>query len=302
MMRPLSIVASDNAGGGASVSGPHRPLLRYLGSKWRLAPWVIGHFPAHDIYVEPCGGAAAVLLQKDRCRTEVYNDIDGELVNLFAVLRSPAGAELVRQVALTPYARAEYLAAHLPSDDPVERARRLLVRSHMGHGTRGTRVDRAAGFRSDGKTGGTRVAGEWADFPIALSAIIDRLRGVSLDNRPALDLVAYWDDPKVLVYLDPPYLPETRSDKAKQAEGYHTYACEMRLEDHVELLDAARASRSMVLISGYDSPLYDDALRGWRRVTTRARAHRNAERLEVLWINPLAVDQLEAGPLFGAAA
>lgn len=281
-----------------SASTPYRPLLRYLGSKWRLAPWVIRHFPRHEIYVEPCGGAAAVLLQKDRCRSEVYNDIDGELVNLFAVLRSDTAGELIQRVALTPYARAEYVLAHLPCDDPMERARRLLVRSHMGHGTRGTRVDRAAGFRSDGKTGSTRVAGEWSEFPKALELVVDRLRGVSLDCKPAVDLVAYWDDPKVLVYLDPPYLPETRSDKAKQAEGYHTYACEMTEVDHVKLLESARRSRSMVLISGYDSSLYNEALQGWRKVTIAARAHGNAKRLEVLWINRLAVERLEDGPLF----
>jgi DNA adenine methylase len=276
--------------------------LRYLGSKWRLAPWVIGHFPDHEIYVEPCGGAFAVGLQKPRCRTEVWNDIDGDLVNLFEVLRSSAAGELIRQVSLTPYARSEYLEAHLPSTDPIERARRLLIRSHMGHGTRGTRVDRAAGFRSDGKTGGTRVAGEWADFPGPLAAIVERVRGVSLDCRPAAELLTYWDDPKVLVYLDPPYVPSTRSDKAKQAEGYHTYACEMTPADHVELIEHARASRSMVLISGYESELYDDALRGWERRTVKARAHRNAERLEVIWINPLAAARLRAGPLFDLAA
>jgi DNA adenine methylase len=281
---------------------PTRPLLRYLGSKWRLAPWIIAHFPAHDIYVEPFGGAAAVLLQKPRVRTEVYNDVDGELVNLFRVLRSPDAGELVRQVALTPYAREEYLEAHLPTDQPLERARRLIVRSHMGHGTRGTRTDRAAGFRSDGKTGGTRVAGEWADFPDQLEAIVERFRGVSLESRTAGELLAYWDDPSVLVYADPPYLPATRSDKAKQAEGYHTYAHEMTVEDHAGFLDQAQSSRSMMLISGYASDQYDAALRGWTRRETRARAHRNAERTECLWINPLAASRLGSGPLFGEAA
>lgn len=279
-----------------------RPALRYLGSKWRLAPWIIAQFPPHEIYVEPFGGAAGVLLlRKQPTRTEVYNDVDGEVVNLFRVLRSPRAAELIRQVSLTPYARAEYLEAHLPCDCEIERARRLLVRSHMGHGTRGTRTDRAAGFRSDGTTGTTRVAGEWADFPDALRAIVERLKPVSIEQRPAADLLDYWNDPRVLFYLDPPYLPDTRSSKSKQAEGFHTYAHEMTARDHRELLDQIVASRAMIALSGYPSPLYDAVLHGWDRRQIRARAHRNAERFEVLWLNPAAAEAAE-GPLFAQAA
>lgn len=284
-----------------------RPLLRYLGSKWRLAPWILEHFPPHEIYVEPCGGAAAVLLQKPASRVEVYNDIDGDLVNLFAVLRSPDAGELIRQVALTPYASAEYRLAHLPAGEPIERARRLLVRSHMGYGTRGTRTDRAAGFRVDGNKGNTNVARNWADFPDALAAIVERLRTVTLCDRDAVDLVEYWNNPEALIFLDPPYVAETRSSKAKQAEGYHTYAHEMSHEDHRRLLAAACASRSMVAISGYASALYDDALQGWTCVETAARAHMNSERTELLWLNAHLVARLSAlrvsqGHLFGAAA
>jgi DNA adenine methylase len=281
-----------------------RPLLRYLGSKWRLAPWLIGQFPPHEIYVEPFGGAAAVLLRKERVRTEVYNDVDSELVNLFRVLRDESGAaaRLLRAVALTPYARDEYVASFERAECPIERARRLVVRLHMGHGTRGTRTDRAAGFRSDGTSGTTRVAGEWAEFPLALRAIIDRLRGVQIENKCALDLLDYWSSPRALIYLDPPYLPETRSCKARQREGFHTYRHELTVEQHVELLDRACASSAMVAISGYAAPLYEERLTDWLKVETAARAHRNLERTEVLWLNPAAVRARLVGPLFQAAA
>lgn len=279
---------------------PQRPLLRYLGSKWRLAPWIIAQLPPHEIYLEPYGGGASLLLRKTRVRSEIYNDLDGELVNLFRVLRDPlGGGELVRKLKLTPYARAEYVEAMEPCQDAIERARRLLVRSHMGHGTRGTRTDRPAGFRSDGTSGTTRVAGEWADFPEVLLAIIDRIRGVSIDNRPALELIEYWDDPKTLIYLDPPYLPATRSSKARQAEGYHVYAHEMTVEQHVELLDRIQATQSMVALSGYPSSLYDEKLAGWERRETSARAHRNTERTEVLWLNAAAVAACPQPQLFG---
>lgn len=285
------------------MTSPARPLLRWLGGKFRLAPWIVSHFPPHRIYVEPFGGAASVLLHKQRSYNEIYNDLDGELVNLFRVLRSDRAPELVEAIRLTPFGREEYQAAFEPAACPVERARRAIVRSHMGHGTGGARIDRPTGARIDGISGTTNVAGEWADFPVALSAVIDRLRGVNIEQRSALDLVRYYDAPHVLLYLDPPYLPDTRSNKSrKQGEKYHTYAHELTRDDHVALLDAVRASKSMVIISGYPDGLYDEMLVGWRRIETAARAHRNSPRTEVIWLNQAVVSALGAGPLFGEAA
>lgn len=175
---------------------PSRPLLRWLGGKYRLAPWIVSHFPDHRIYVEPFGGAGSVLLHKDRAYNEIYNDLDGELVNLFRVLRSSEAGTLLQALRLTPFGRAEYLAAFEIVDDPVERARRTIVRSHMGHGTGGARIDRPTGARIDGISGTTNVAGEWAELPDALQAIVDRMRGVNVEQKPAVDLVRYYSDPK----------------------------------------------------------------------------------------------------------
>jgi DNA adenine methylase len=268
--------------------GPPRPLLRYFGGKWRLAPRIVAHFPPHRIYVEPFGGGASVLLRKPRAYNETYNDLDGEVVNLFRVLRSKRAAELIRLVGLTPYSRDEYFAAFELSPDPVERARRTLVRSHFGHGTAGTRMDRRSGFRSDGRSACTNVAGEWGCFADALQAVVERLRGVSIEHCPALELVDRFDDPKALLYLDPPYLPETRSAKAKRGEGYHTYAVEMSAADHACMLDRINASRAMIVLSGYPSATYEAALQGWTRLSVKALAHRNAARTEVIWLNPTA--------------
>lgn len=283
------------------MNAPTRPLLRYLGSKWRLAPWLIDHLPPHEIYVEAFGGGGSLLLRKPRVRTEVYNDVDGELVNLFRLLRSSDASEFIRQVGLTPYARDEYDAAHEPCDDPIERARRLLIRSHMGHGSRGTSSPSPSGFRQDGTTGSTRVAGEWGDLPEALQAIVTRLRGVTIDNRPATEVLAYWDAPNVLHYLDPPYMPETRSIRARQPAGYHAYTHELTVDDHRQLLDQVRGMKAMVAISGYACPLYDDALRSWERRETVTRAHRNAKRTEVLWLNPPAAAAVAQRSLWAAA-
>lgn len=284
------------------MSAPTRPLLRWLGGKYRLAPWIVSHFPPHRVYLEPFGGAASVLLQKPRAYNEIYNDLDGELVNLFMVLRGPDAPALLNRLRLTPYARQEYWAAFEPTDDPVERARRTIVRSHLAHGTGGARMDRPTGFRTDGPSAGTNVAGEWAELPGALWSVIDRLRGVNIEQRPAIELVQRHSSSNVLVYLDPPYLPATRSTKSrKPGERYHTYAFEMSTDDHRELLAACRASDAMIVLSAYPDPLYDEFLPGWSCRRTAARAHRNSPRTECLWLNPAAIDQLGEGPLFRAA-
>jgi len=272
----------------ASAKAPTRPILRYLGGKTRLAPKIIPWLPPHEIYVEPFGGAAAVLAAKPRARTEVWNDLDGEVVNLFQVLRSGAAAALIRSIELTPYARAEHELAYVPSADPVERARRLIVRSHMGHGNNGTRIELRNGFRIDGMYGRTNVAGEWGRLPEELTVWMDRMRGVHLEQRPALDLIDYYDAPGVLIYADPPYVPSTRSKSVRWTTGKCAYEFELSIEDHCQLLDRLNASKAMVVISGYASELYDRELAGWRRLEFDARAHRNAARTEVVWINAAA--------------
>lgn len=269
---------------------PTRPLLRWHGGKWRLAPWIIGHFPPHRVYVEPYGGAGSVLLRKPRAYGEVWNDLDGNVVNLFRVLRDPAQSrELLRRVELTPFAREEFdlssTGGGMPMHDPVEWARLLCLRAAMGFGSDGaTKPTVRTGFRSTCNRSGTTPAHDWRNYPAHLPAIIERLRGVVIENRPALDVMARHDGLDTLHYLDPPYLPELRQTK----KGYHGYSHEMSVDDHRALLDAARDLRGMVVLSGYASPLYDKGLTGWRRVERPSHADGARPRMEVLWINPAA--------------
>ena len=126
--------------------GPPRPALRWHGGKWILAQWIIGHFPKHQAYVEPFGGAASVLIRKPVSYAEIYNDLDHTVVNFFKVLRSDRAQELVEVLRLTPFSRVEFMEAYGESDDPVERARRLVIRSFMGFGSNGH--NRSTGFRA----------------------------------------------------------------------------------------------------------------------------------------------------------
>jgi DNA adenine methylase len=269
-----------------------RPLLRYHGGKWELADWIIRHFPPHRVYVEPFGGAASVLLQKPRSYGEVYNDLDGEIVNLFRVIREQPGA-LERAVRATPFSRTEYVQAFQPSDDPVERARQTLIRSHMGRAGQPTHGI-MTGFRAHAVNSGTHPATQWRNFPEHLPPIVERWRGVVVEHKPAVEVIASCDDPQTLFYLDPPYVFATR-DSGKD------YRHEMTDADHEQLAAVAHGVDGMVVISGYHSALYDRLYAGWQTVEREALAEGAATRTEVLWFNAHAWDRLHSSQsLFGA--
>lgn len=209
-------------------------------------------------------------------------DLDHRVTNLFRVVRDRP-SDLAAAVALTPYAREEYDASYGPdTGDPVEDARRFLVRVWMAHGGKfGDRV----GWRHDmrGKRSGPGMASEWRNLPDRILAIVDRLRGVHIECRPALDVIAAADDPSILIYADPPY---PRGALYERSARY--YANDMTDAEHGELLDVLLAHPGPVLLSGYRCELYDGKLEGWRRVDQETLAYRNSERVESLWINPRA--------------
>jgi DNA adenine methylase len=276
------------------MNAPTRPVLRWHGGKWNLAPWIIGHFPKHKVYVEPFGGAGSVLMRKPRCYAEIWNDLDDHVVNLFQVLRSPRAHELVNALRLTPFSSVEFKSAYEPTSDPLERARRLVIRSFMGFGSNGH--NRATGFRSNSNRSGTTPAHDWINYPDSLAVVIERLAGVVILNRDAMDVMAAHDGRGTLHYVDPPYVFGTRADLAKD------YAHELSDADHVALLEFLCTLQGMVVVSGYPSELYEDLLNGWGRITTDALADGARPRTEVLWLNPSCSSALArdrgAGTLF----
>lgn len=259
------------------MADPTRPAMRWHGGKWVLAPWIIGHFPTHRVYVEPFGGAASVLLRKPRSYAEVYNDLDGDAVNLFQVLRSDRAGELVEALRLTPFSRAEFMEAYSAAHDPVERARRLIIRSFMGFGSNGHA--RSTGFRANSNRSGTTPAHDWSNYPDALVLVVERLSGVVIENRDAKKVMAAHDGQDTLHYVDPPYVFATRSDLSKD------YAVELSDQDHAELLEFLCTLEGAVVLSGYPHPMYDAHLAKWRRVERAALADGAKKRTEVLWLN-----------------
>ena len=245
-----------------------------------LAPWIISNFPAHRIYVEPYGGAASVLLRKPRVYSEVYNDLYGEVVNLFRVLRNPSQArELVRLVSLTPYSRQEFDESYLSDGDPIEQARRTLVRSFMGFGAFAASGGRT-GFRTGFRRSGPAAANDWRHYPPILVEAVERLRGVTIECRPALDVIQAYDDETALFYVDPPYAHSVRGTD-------DLYAHEMSDDEHRELAQALRRIKGMAVVSGYACALYDEELYAdWRRVTVSTHGDAARDRTEVLWLSP----------------
>ncbi|ELY2036753.1 DNA adenine methylase [Enterobacter hormaechei] len=275
-----------------SVSIKH-PAIRYHGGKFRLASWIISHFPEHRCYVEPFGGGASVLLKKQASEAEVYNDLDGDVVNLFRVLRNPETAkQLIEACALTPYSRDEFNCAYEDSDNRVEQARRLIVRATMGFGSAGATKGKT-GFRLDTKRNSATAQRIWARQPDNLAAVASRFAGVLIENRSAIQCMRDHDTASTLHFVDPPYVHETRVETAKNS----AYRFEMTNEEHTELLNALKELRGAVIVCGYNSDLYNNALDGWKRVSRTTAANGFAgsvQRTECLWLNQAAQQKREA--------
>ncbi|MDP9486361.1 MAG: DNA adenine methylase [Actinomycetota bacterium] len=264
-------------------------VLRYPGSKWGLARQIVSLMPEHVRYLEPFLGSGAAFFTKPRAAFETVNDLDGEVFNLFSLLRDERLREqLVEAVEFTAYAEDELLSLRdaLATDDPVERARRLLVRSWQDF----------AGLRPHGDSMTFRWAGSgtqterpahvWARLPERISAAARRLKDAQVLRRDAVEVIEAHRDPRVLVYADPPYLRSTRT------EDY--YAHETDDAFHERLLGALLRHPGPVLLSGHASALYEDALAGWERTELLGRrqgmrrGRKGYEDTEIVWRNPAA--------------
>ena len=259
-----------------------RTALRYHGGKWRLAPWIVSHFPDHRVYVEPFGGAASVLLRKDRSYAEVYNDLSGSIVNVFRVLRDRP-SEIERAIRLTPYSRDEFEATYTEdSSDPVELARRTILRAYAGFGSAAATRGYQTGFRSSSNRSGTTPAHDWRSYPDHIANLAARLQGVVIENRDYRDVMLQHDGPETLHYCDPPYVHSTRRDATRRD---HTYEHEMTDDDHRQLASFLRSLSGMVIVSGYRCDLYDELFGHWRRVDKETYADGARKRIESLWLS-----------------
>lgn len=250
--------------------------MKYPGSKWRLAEWITGFFPEHHSYLEPFFGSGAVLFHKRRSNIETVNDLDGNVVNLFEWMQKDP-EKLAHVVYWTPYARQVYEDAFAAvPEDSLEKAVNFYIRLNMGHGfrTNGEKV----GWKNDIQGRERAYAAEdWRNLPDRIMQAAERLRGVQIECRPAVEVIRRFNSSKVLIYADPPYVLGTRHGRQ--------YRCEMSDKDHEELLDVLLAHEGPVLISGYDSDLYADRLNGWFREKRVSYSQVCSKKREILWMN-----------------
>ena len=262
-----------------------KPIMRYPGAKWTRASWIIEHFPPFRTYVEPFFGSGAVFFSLPKPpEYAVLNDKSRAVVNLFQMIRT-RGPELCALIEMTPWARDEYDNSFLQSGDPLEDARRFLVRCWQAHGTR---LNTKTGWRNRGSADGGLTYSLWNRVPDRVLAIIEKLKYAEIENRDALDvLTRFADQEDCLVYADPPYLISTRSGAMYEHEMIDK-------KEHETLLDALDKHAGPVVLSGYAHALYDQRLSHWRRVSMSSLAEKGQVRSEVLWLNakvPTVVQQ-----------
>lgn len=251
-------------------------VLKYPGSKNRIADWIISFMPSHHSYLEPFAGSLAVLFNKTPSKIETVNDLDEDIVNLFQLIRNnPSG--LAEAISLTPYSRSEYEDVFIKAEgDSIEKARRFLVKCWQSFGFRQNHYK--VGWKRDiaGREAAYALKA-WNSLPGWVMEAATRLKDIQIENMDAVELIKQYNSPGVLIYCDPPYVLSTR-------QGKH-YRHEMTDSEHIRLIEAIQNHNGPVLLSGYDNAIYQSMLSEWHMETINARASHNKPRLECLWMN-----------------
>lgn len=257
----------------------------WYGGKYSHLDWLLPLLPPCHHYCEPFGGSAAVLLNRDPSPVETYNDLDGEVVNFFRVLRDDP-ERLIRAIGLTPFSREEFaLACELdPTLDPLERARRFYVRARQVRSglAQSATLGRWANCKNTSRAGMAGVVSRWLGAVEDLPEIAARLLRVQIENRPAIEVIRLYDSPQTLFYCDPPYVHETRGDA-------NAYAYEMSDAEHRELAEVLNHVQGLVAISGYECDLMNALYpppKWLKHVAPPRTIHTTKdERTEILWTN-----------------
>lgn len=267
-----------------------KSVIKYPGSKWNIAPRLVELIPEHHSYVEPFFGSGAVLFNKPVSDIETVNDLDSDVVNLFRCIQKDS-ERLARLVMTTPFSREEYERQFEGCTSTLyasnfQRAAGFLIKCWQGHGfrTNGYKV----GWKND-VVGREKAYAlwNWYRLPDWIIDITERLRKVQIENRPALEVIERFNYSQVFMYLDPPYMLGTRSGKQ--------YMHEMTDAEHEELLQMILQSRAKIMISGYETDMYNDYLSGWEKRQFSSCAEHGKPRVETVWMNYKADLQMNFG-------
>ncbi|MDP2896337.1 MAG: DNA adenine methylase [bacterium] len=265
---------------------PRRKIICFgwYGGKYNHLDWLLPLLPEAHHYCEPFGGSAAVLLNREPSPVETYNDIDGEVVNFFRVLRDQKD-ELIEAIGLTPFSREEFYVAVTdrgPHLSDLERARRFFVRARQVRTglAQTASLGRWANCKNTSRAGMSGVVSRWLGSVESLPRIAERLLRVQIENRPALDVIRLYDSDNTLFYCDPPYPHEARQDSK-------AYGFEMSDAEHRELARALSNVKGKAAVSGYRCDLMNGLYKGWRREEGKAKNCHSVKRprTEALWMN-----------------
>ncbi|MBS0305972.1 MAG: DNA adenine methylase [Proteobacteria bacterium] len=268
-------VAVDLFEGGQQVEPSKRrsAALRYPGSKWSIAQEIVSLFGDHHHYVEPYFGSGAVFFAKPVSPHELINDMNGLVVNFFRVLRDRTD-DLLFALEATPWSRDEYDQSHIVTGDALEDARRFVTRIWQAHASD---LAKKTGWKNRGAKQPARgMSVRWQRVPSELAEMAARLKDAEIENRPALEVMRRFATRDTLIYADPPYLMQTRTQKM--------YAHEMSVDEHLEMLEVLTSHPGPAVVSGYHNPIYEQHLRGWKKVLVKPpKVEKQAPRIEVLW-------------------
>jgi DNA adenine methylase len=273
----------DDEPGWTSPRGKKRIAFGWYGGKFTHLNWLLPMLPKCHHYCEPFGGSAAVLVNREPSPVETYNDVDGELVNFFHVLREQKD-RLLEAIALTPFSRAEFCLALEPAARlaSVERARRFFVRARQVRSGLAQIASRGrwANCKSMSRSGMSAAVSRWLGSVETLPDIAVRLLRVQIENRPALEVIQLYDAPDTLFYCDPPYPHECRGDPK-------IYTSEMANSDHEDLANLLAHVMGKAAVSGYRCDLLDSLYRDWERCDAPRKKCHSAKktRQEALWRN-----------------
>jgi DNA adenine methylase len=266
---------------------PRKKLIAFgwYGGKFSHLDWLLPLLPDAHHYCEPFAGSGAILLNRAPSPVETYNDMDGEVVNFFRVLREQKDA-LTEAIGLTPFSREEFgIACSLEPDlTPLERARRFYVRARQvrtGLAQTAT-LGRWANCKDTSRAGMSGVVSRWLGGVDALPQIAERLLRVQIENRPAIDVIKLYDSERTLFYADPPYIHDTRGDS-------NAYGYEMTDAQHRDLADVLNGVQGRVALSNYDCALMNELYPAprWLKTTGEERTIHSTKdkRREALWTN-----------------
>ena len=263
-----------------------RIVFGWYGGKFSHLDWLLPLLPVCHHYCEPFSGSAAVLLNRSPSPVETYNDMDGEVVNFFRMLRDQHEA-LIRAIALTPFSREEYHRAIYGDTNEIsdiERARRFYIRARQTRTglAQTASLGRWANCKDTSRAGMSGVVSRWLGGVEGLDDIAQRLLRVQIENRPAVDVIRLYDSPKTLFYCDPPYLHATRGDT-------NAYRFEMDERQYQEFAEAAHQCKGMIAVSGYDHPVMEQLFPSahWFKTLGQDKTIHSTKgaRQEVLWTN-----------------